>query len=387
VLDGWITTRGVNEGDRFIAERNPYYWKTDPEGNQLPYLDRQLFEIVTDMEVLVMKALNGEVDCMERHIATLANKPVFYENMDKGGYHLAAEKVADGNAAIIAFNWHTEDPVKKEIFANRDFKAGLSHAINRQEIIDAVYQGEGTALGVSPRPGTELYHEELATMYTEYNVDLANEFLDKAGYADRNSEGIRLGPDGNPISFTVELTRAEGPEWPDVMELVKGYWREVGIDVTLKEQDRSIQEERRTALLWDCSIFVAFGGAPDINVFLDPRFYFPHHGDECAQLWATWYESGGTEGEEPPAPVKQQMELYDQLLETVSFDKQVELFRQILDIAVEMFYGIGILLLNETYAVVKNNFYNVPDGTMYYSWTYPTPAPANTCQFFKEGEA
>jgi peptide/nickel transport system substrate-binding protein len=293
--------------------------------------------------------------------------------------------VAYGNSALIGFNWHPEDPVKKELFTNRDFKAGLSHAINRDEILDVVYQGEGTAWQLSPRAGGELYHEELATMHMEYSVDLANEFLDKTGYTEINSDGIREKPDGTPLAFTLEFTRAEGPEWPDVLELVQGYWREVGVDCTLKEQDRSINEERRSALLWDASIFVQFGGGPDINVFLDPRFYFPSHGNESAQLWATWYTSGGEDGEEPPDQVKRQMELFDQLLQMVDFDKQVELFREILDIAVEMFYGIGIMIADTTYAVVKNNFRNFPEGEMYFSWAYPTPGPANTCQFFKEG--
>ena len=29
-----------------MAERNPYYWKVDTEGNQLPYIDRLVFNIV-----------------------------------------------------------------------------------------------------------------------------------------------------------------------------------------------------------------------------------------------------------------------------------------------------------------------------------------------------
>ena len=39
-LNGWRVVRPLGEGGRMVAERNPYYWKVDPDGSQLPYLDR-----------------------------------------------------------------------------------------------------------------------------------------------------------------------------------------------------------------------------------------------------------------------------------------------------------------------------------------------------------
>ena len=73
---------------------------------------------------------------------------------------------------------------------------GLSHAINRQEIIDVVYVGQGEPLQISPQKGSGFYNEQLAKQYTEYDGDLANKYLDEAGYAERDNDGWRLGPDG-----------------------------------------------------------------------------------------------------------------------------------------------------------------------------------------------
>ncbi|CAA9575588.1 MAG: Oligopeptide ABC transporter, periplasmic oligopeptide-binding protein OppA, partial [uncultured Thermomicrobiales bacterium] len=44
---------------------------------------------------------------------------------------------------MIALNLTHKDPVKRQIFGNKDFRIGLSHAINRQEIIDIGYVSQG----------------------------------------------------------------------------------------------------------------------------------------------------------------------------------------------------------------------------------------------------
>ena len=63
--------------------------------------------------------------------------------------------------------------------------------------------------------------------------------------------------------------------------------------------------------------------------------------------------------------------------------KQEELMKQILQIAQEEFYAIGIALPANGYGIVKNNFKNVPK-IMPGSWLYPNPAPSNPCQYYVE---
>jgi peptide/nickel transport system substrate-binding protein len=75
------------------------------------------------------------------------------------------------------------------------------------------------------------------------------------------------------------------------------------------------------------------------------------------------------------------MELYDQLKTTADQDRQLELMREILEIATEQFYVIGISTEAEGYGVVRNNFRNVRD-LMPNSFIYPHPAPTNPEQYF-----
>lgn len=387
VISAWQFSVAPGEGTtRAIAVRNPYYWKVDAEGNQLPYLDRVVYDLVENVEVALLKALNGEVSLQDQYIATLTNKPVIFDNQEAGGYHLFTTTQTAPNAAVIQLNLTHPDPVKREIFQNKDFRIGLSYAINRPEIIDLAYLGQGQPYQAAPRPESELYNEQLATQYTEYNTELANEHLDAAGYTERDSGGFRLGPDGKRISFTLELDAAR-TEFVDMAPLLQKYWRDVGIDVQIRTEDRSLWEVRvRDNGEFDATIH-RFGGGTGQVILLDPRYYFPFNGNSLyAQGWQIWYNNPSGEGatvkpEEPPAAAQEQMALYDQLRQTADTDQQVALMRQILDIAADQFYVIGITTEPEGYGIVKNNLKNVPE-TMPWSYVYPHPAPTNPEQYY-----
>ncbi len=383
-LNGWILTTPYGAGTQVVAERNPYYWKVDPEGRQLPYIDKVVYEVGEDVEVLVLKALNGEIDMQDRHIATLANKAVFADNMEAGGYHFYDTIPSSMNTMIIALNLTHKDPVKREIYQNKDFRIGLSHAINRQEIIDVVYVGQGEPWQLAPRPTSPFYNERLAKQYTEYDVDLANEYLDKV-LPDQDANGMRLGPDGQPFSIAVDVTTTQ-QEWIDALELVKGYWAAVGIELQIKTMDRSLMYTRKDSNEHDAAVW---GGDGGLDVILEPRWYFPFSSESLyAEAWQSWYNNPTGEGaltppEEPPAGPKKQMELYDQLKATGDADKQAELMRQILEIAADEFYAIGISLPAPGYGIVRNNFHNVPES-MPGSWLYPNPGPTNPEQYWIE---
>jgi peptide/nickel transport system substrate-binding protein len=132
------------------------------------------------------------------------------------------------NTATIAFNLSHKDPVKREIFQNKDFRVAMSVAIDRQDIIDLIYVGQGQIHQLAPSPSSPFYNEQLATQYTEYDPDLANQLLDDAGYT-MGDDGYRVGPDGNRISFAVNVIPTLFPEQVDVVEQVVGYWQAVGL--------------------------------------------------------------------------------------------------------------------------------------------------------------
>jgi len=383
-LWAWMQTSGYGENTTTVrAERNPYYWKVDPEGNQYPYIDSVLYNVGNDVETLVLQAISGEIDYQDRHIATFNNKAVFFDNQEQGGYRLVEKLAADNNVMELSFNLNHPDPVKNEIFNNNNFRIGLSHAINRQEIIDLVFVGQGEPWQPAPMPSSPYYSERLATQYIEYNTDLANEFLDSAGYSERDADGFRLGPDGNRISFTIDVPTVN-TEHIDMVELIDTYWAEVGIDMTPNVIDRSLGQQRLVVLEHDANVWGGPGGI-GFGTLLDPRNYVPMHGhSRYGRAWYEyWLDPEGETAQEPPEAVLKQFDLYRQVLASAEEADQIRLMKEILEIAADQFYSIGISKPSTPYAVAAVNLRNIIED-MPTAWQYPTPGPSDTFQWFFE---
>ncbi|MBZ0319212.1 MAG: ABC transporter substrate-binding protein [Anaerolineae bacterium] len=383
-LHAWMTEIPLSvDATQVRLVRNPYFFKVDPEGNQLPYLDYITYDLAEDVETLVLGAINGEIDMQSRHIGIEDNLAVLTDNMETGDYHFFETPSSFMNTMIISLNLTHPDPVKREIFQNKDFRIGLSYAINRDQIISLVLYGQGIPYQSGPRPDTDLYNEQLATQYTEYNVALANEYLDKAGY-DLGEDGYRVGPDGNRISFSVDVITTYRYDWSLIVELVAQYWQQVGIEMIPNVVERNQLYERKAANQHDAVVWVGDGG---LGVTLEPRYYFPYSVESnYAEAWQYWYNNPNHElAEEPPASAQRQMVLYDQVKTTPDLDEQNVLMAEIIQIAADEFYVIGISLPPSGYGIVQNDFYNVP-ASMPDSWTYPNPAPTNTEQYFIKSE-
>jgi peptide/nickel transport system substrate-binding protein len=375
----WVLQNGFGTGATTVtAERNPYYFKVDPEGNQLPYMDRYVQELATDNEVLVLKGLNGELDWQEQWINAPKNKSVFFDTQEQGGFHLFELTPTTVNSLNILLNMNCTDPVIREINRNKDFRIGLSHAINRQELIDVVWFGNGTPAQTSPRPESKFYHERLSTQYLDFDLAKANEALDKA-YPEKDAEGFRLGPDGKRISLIFEIDVGR-TTYIDSLELIKKTWAEAGVEMTVKTMDRALWEQRvrSTDFEYHATCHIFGGGAGDA-VLLDPRYWFPQNNTNSAwaKAWALWYNNPDSDlAEEPPAEVQEQMTLYRELRATSDEAKQAELMKQILDIQADLFPVIGVAFDGNFYGISANKLKNTPP-VLPSSYDYPTPAPSN----------
>ncbi len=362
-------------------ERNPYYFKVDPEGNQLPYLDGLSMTQTASTEDIVLKALNGEIDFMNRHIASLSNKPLFFDGQEAGGFYLYETVESLMNTGTVQLNQNSENPILNELFNQKDFRVALSHAINRQELIDVLFVGQGEPWQAGPRPESRWYHERLAKQYTEYDVEKANALLDGIGLTEKDGDGFRLDKEGNRIAFRLDVTSDLKPYFPDLAELVATYWSEVGIDVDVRTNERSFVYETIQANKHDVHLWVGDGGLGD--ALLDPRYYLPMNIESLYALrWAkSFYDPSSDDAQEPPAGVKRQHELYAQLQSSADPENQDALMAEILDIAADEFRVIGISLPPNGYGIARNNIGNVPN-LQPQAWVYPTPGPMGTAQLY-----
>lgn len=363
-LTAWIVTSPLNEGSVVVAERNPYYYKTDDEGAQLPFIDRLEFEIVQNDEVMLLKAVNGEIDMHARNFNTDPNRPVLADARETGDFHFISVEPTSMNQMVIALNLNHRDETLREIFQNKDFRIGLSHAINRQDIIDTVYQRQGEPWQAAPHPNSDFYDEEFAKQYTEYDPELANQHLDSAGLTEKDSEGFRLRPDGERLTFQVDVT-ASGAQQIQAMSLVVQSWEAVGVQASVNTLERTLFYDRKSASAnqHDANVWSGDGG---FRTEMDElRWWFPSWGESnYAVKWAEYYTTDGTgpNSVEPPAEVLEQMELAKQMELEPDPEARDDLFRSILEITKDQFFAIGTALPGNGYAMAKNHLRNVVDS-------------------------
>jgi peptide/nickel transport system substrate-binding protein len=360
-LAAWKVTTALGKGSAVTLTRNPFYWKVDDQGRQLPYVDACRVEVVQDPQVELLKVMNGEFGMQYRNFGTPQNKPVVAQNRDKGGYRMFEVPTQLTNTMIIGLNETHKDPVKRALFANKDFRAGLSHAINRKEIIDAVYAGQGEPWQCAPPKSSPFYNEQLATQYLEFDAAKANQHLDAAGLTKKSSDGRRLGADGKPVAVTMQVSESF-PDHVEAIEFVKKRWRAVGIELRTQAVSEDLYKERVKGNEHDAGTWT--GGAFLLPTGTGGDHYFVPTNEKSARYgiaWAQWYQSDGKEGTQPPAEVKKQLDLFTQARQEPDPAKALDLGKQVLQIAADQFYYIGISTVPNTYGVVKNSFLNVPD--------------------------
>ena len=359
-LHAWKVVNPLGKGNRVVLERNPYYWKTDADGSQLPYINKVIFDLVSEAQVILLRGTNGELSLSTRHVNTLPNKPVLAQGREKGDYRFIDLETTFMNDMVLCLNLTHADKVKRKIFQNKDFRIALSHAIDRGEMIKSVWQRQGEPYQAAPHPDSDYYDEEFATQFTEFDADKANTLLNKVGLSEKDGEGFRLRPDGKRLLIAIEVASpALVPFWVDGATLVSEFWKKVGVNTVVKNEDRTLFYERKDANQADATVWTGDGGLK--CEIIECRWWFPFTNESnYAPLWQLYFNSRGKDGEKPPAPTLRQMELYWQMVKTPDEAGQKELLREIIQIAKEQFYAIGTVRVPQAYGIAKNNLKNIP---------------------------
>ena len=244
--------------------------------------------------MLPMKIIGGEVDIARQAIA-ITEVSLYKENEAKGGYKV---KLLIFHCPIpITFNYTNPDPVWRKIIWDKRFREALNLAINRKEIIDAVYLGFASPSKIVP---------------SEYNPTKANALLDEMGLDKRDSEGWRLRPDGKRMELLIE-TSAPSTDFIPLCKILVENWKDIGIHTTMKYIDGSLLTQRVEANETEV-VVASWFDLPVIEhnptminyvVLNDPR--------KISQGFYEWYTSFGKKGMEPPAEFKPIFTLFQKM--------------------------------------------------------------------------
>lgn len=348
----WRVTEWGAGATELVAERNPYYWKVDVEGNQLPYIDRLHFTLVEDNEAANLLAIAGEIDMQTRHMQ-LSKFPVYQQNAEAGEYHTLLWSNAAASHATFFPNQSYGDPKYRALMQELKFRQALSLAIDRDLINEVVHLGLGTPRTESVVNDSALFQPDIEFYYAEFDLDRARALLDEIGLP-VGGDGVRTFADGSPLELIVE---AVGTGNTDALEIAVEGWNDIGLKAVLKTMTRDVYWPRAGA---NEVMIATWGTDRGLVPMVDPIYQFPF--DErswMAPAFGTWYKTGGELGEEPPAEMKELMDLYDEYKGNVDSSAQLEIARKLVRLSTERLYTIGTVGMAPGIVVVKDNFKNV----------------------------
>lgn len=276
-LNPWISVPSETTGVK-VFDRNPYYWKVDTEGKQLPYIDRIVSVQVEDVEMVNQRVLAGDVDFL-RESTALVKVPLYKENEERGGFRTVLTDM-HVDSSILYLNQTFPDETWRKLAQDIRFRQALSLAIDRDEIIESVYYG------FASKPLVSVGEE-----FSQYDVARANALLDEMGLTERGANGMRM-VDGQPFSILLEHG-AHAPDLAPVSELVSEHLKDIGIDVQVKQIDPTLWGQRIDANEIMATMFWGHDQGWDSD-------YSGNAMNRVGRAWQLWYNTGGAQGEEPP---------------------------------------------------------------------------------------
>ena len=198
--------------DSITLEKFADYWN---KANGGPYLDKAVFRVIPENSVRFLELKVGNIDvCQFPNPADidLARKDENIKLVEQPGM----------NVGYLGFN-HT-----KTLWKNVHLRRAVAHAINRQAIVDNIYQGMGQ-LAKNGIPPTMWGYNDDVPGYV-YDVELAKKELEAAGYP---------GGEGLPELklWSMPVPRPYNPEGLKVGIAMIGDLKKIGITANVTSYD------------------------------------------------------------------------------------------------------------------------------------------------------
>ena len=400
-LHAWCV-ESVVPGERTVWTRNPYYWKVDTEGNQLPYIDKVDVRLIADAEVRLLELSQGKFEASFRGTDDPVNIPFLLEQAEAGDYYIHEGAVNGAGSYpgwLVNMNFADSETYPdtweeiRDLFQNQDFRIGLSHALNRQRLIDVVWDGIGypTNATISPQAwhfasaeGKAVY-ESWRDAYVEYDPALAAEHFDAAGFVDADGDGFRDLPSGEPFTLVLDLGDWGGGGVVAATEVYAGNLGDIGVNVLINDlrgqPDWDLRQTQGLYMLRNMH-------ASELDIWTYPDWIFPLRDNRAWPLEGKYRQTGGDEGWEPQPGTTyayELQELYDLGLATADINERHQIVWDAIQIHIDhgpfMIGGSGDQSMP---TVVRNGFMGIPDLVILGPWAPGSPGNLNPEQFWMQ---
>jgi len=210
VSSGPFVVESAVAGDRVVLKRNPYYWRSDAQGTQLPYLDELTLAVVPDANQTRVGLDQATIDIVDRL------RPADYASLLHAGGPVRAFDLGPSlGVDYIWFNLNPtkadgtqQNPVKLAWFADTRFRRAVSMAVDRDSIARSTLQGLATPLYGVVSPANRIWaNPDLPRI--AYDLGQAASLLEQAGFAKRGAE--LFDAQGNRVEFSLLVPAESEP--------------------------------------------------------------------------------------------------------------------------------------------------------------------------------
>jgi peptide/nickel transport system substrate-binding protein len=362
----WIPQTITN--DYITWKRNPYYFKLDPEGKQLPYIDTYRGIFYRDADTLKLRTLAGDYDYVPFGLS-VADQTVIAENAANGNYYIIQTPGVYGADCAIFINLDYKSGKEEgAILADKRFRQALSVAIDREEMNTIINRGLGRVTQATVDFNSKWFKQSYADAYAQYDPALANRLLDEMGMNRRDSAGFRMTPDGRQFTLVPEFSQTPAAV-AQSGELIKDYWEKVGIRTNMRILEYSNIGARR-----DVNEVMIFGypldGVDSVTQRMQTNIFGGANGGWNFLLSQRWMDTNGAEGEEPTNPdIKRFLQTFrdKSALSDEAFDRAMT---EALDWCAENVPTIGTFGFVPAPTVVRNGLGNV-DAVNVFGFSHP----------------
>ncbi|HEX7022399.1 MAG TPA: ABC transporter substrate-binding protein, partial [Trueperaceae bacterium] len=198
---------------KITLKKNPNYWQTDPAGNPLPYVDELEYLIVPSSEVQVAQFVAGQIDALT--ISGAQYPDLKGQEVAGADFRVMRGKALFGSPPHWAFNWDTDDETLAKVFRQDEFRHAMAYVLDRQRIINDVYNTLASEPGTPVAPTSSFYNPEVSQYFVEQDLDKAAAMLDELGYTDTDGDGIRNIDANHELEFNIS-TYVESTVYPPI---------------------------------------------------------------------------------------------------------------------------------------------------------------------------
>jgi len=247
-------------GELILYVRNPFFWKVDEAGNQLPYFDVVIWEIGESWDARLYGLIDGTID--DAPVNVPAVLPLVMEAATEAESHLSVQlgDFTIPNNLLLNFSKHIgvtgeRDLAVRELFRDLGFRKAVSFAIDREGLTRGVYGVPTVKPLYGPYPDACSYYREEEVVAYPYDLKEARGLLAELGFSDTDGDGILNWPDGSPIAgepLLLELLSGGHTEHVAREEAIISMLRDVGIDLRIRTT--TAWYEQMASMDWDMLI-------------------------------------------------------------------------------------------------------------------------------------